>query len=92
MPRGHARDPRGIGIGRGRAARITRVPSGHPEGYLEGFATIYSEVAQAIRARRDGVPADPAVSFPTIDDGIKGMAFIEAALRSSSGGGRWEAL
>jgi len=83
---------RGTAAANADAARITRVPSGHPEGYLEGFATIYSEVAQAIRARRDGVPADPAVSFPTIDDGIKGMAFIEAALRSSSGGGRWEAL
>ncbi len=74
------------------AARVTRVPSGHPEGYLEGFATIYSEIAAAIRAARAGKNApkpDRALAFPTIDDGIKGMAFIEAAVKSSAKGGRW---
>ena len=82
---------RGTGAANADAARVTRVPSGHPEGYLEGFATLYSEIAQAIRAARDGGlgPVDAAVTFPTIDDGIRGMAFIEAALRSSSGGRRW---
>jgi predicted dehydrogenase len=73
------------------AARVTRIPSGHPEGYLEGFATIYSEIAQAIRAARGkGAPKlDAAVNFPTIVDGIKGMAFIEAAVKSSAKGGKW---
>jgi predicted dehydrogenase len=82
---------RGTGAANADAARVTRVPAGHPEGYLEGFATLYSEIAQAIRAARDGGTGrlDTAVSFPTIDDGIHGMAFIEAAIRSSSGGGRW---
>ena len=77
------------------AARVTRVPSGHPEGYLEGFATVYSEIAQAIRAARGGKgnrKLDKAVTFPTIDDGVKGMAFIEASVKSSSKGGRWVAL
>ena len=74
------------------AARVTRIPSGHPEGYLEGFATIYAEIAQAIRAVRSGTPLDPAVNFPTIADGIKGMAFIEAAVKSSAEGSRWVAL
>jgi len=79
---------RGTGAANADAARVTRIPSGHPEGYLEGFATIYGEIAQAIRAaRRDGKPMDPAAQFPTIDDGIAGVAFIEAAVASSAAGG-----
>ena len=71
------------------AARVTRMPSGHPEGYLEGFATLYGEIAQAIRAARQGGTPSADVVFPTIDDGIHGMAFIEAAVRSSAGSGSW---
>jgi predicted dehydrogenase len=74
------------------AARITRVPAGHPEGYLEGFATIYREIAAAIRARRDGGPVDAYVSFPTGEDGLRGVAFVEAAVRSNSGGAVWVEL
>jgi len=74
------------------AARVTRVPPGHPEGYLEGFATIYSEVARAIKARRAGKKPDKAVTFPGIADGVAGMAFIEACLKSSSRNGRWTRL
>ncbi len=74
------------------AGRVTRIPSGHPEGYLEAFATIYTEAAAAIRAARDGTRLDPAVTFPTIDDGVKGVAFIEAAVRSSAKGGAWTKL
>ena len=62
------------------AERATRVPPGHPEGYLEGFATIYSEVALAIKAARTGKKPPKGVHFPTIDDGVKGIAFIEAAV------------
>jgi hypothetical protein len=65
------------------------VPSGHPEGYLEGFANIYTEVARAIRAARAGKPLDPAVTFPTVEDGLLGMQFIEAAVKSSAKGGVW---
>ena len=85
---------RGTAAANADAARVTRIPAGHPEGYLEGFATIYSEIAQAIRAARgkEGTMAlDPAVNFPTIADGVKGMAFIEAAVKSSAEGGRWVA-
>jgi len=74
------------------AARVTRVPPGHPEGYLEGFATIYSEVARAIKARRAGRKPDKHVTFPGIADGVAGMAFIEACLKSSSRNGRWTRL
>jgi predicted dehydrogenase len=71
------------------AARVTRVPAGHPEGYLEGFANIYSEVALAIKAARSGKKPPKGVHFPTIEDGVKGLAFIEAAVKSSKANGRW---
>jgi predicted dehydrogenase len=71
------------------AARVTRVPSGHPEGYLEGFANIYAEVARAIRAARAGKKPDPAVMFPTVEDGLKGMEFVEAAVKSNARGCVW---
>jgi predicted dehydrogenase len=71
------------------AARLTRIPSGHPEGYLEGFANIYTEAAHAIRALDAGRPIPPEVYFPTLDEGIKGMAFIEAAVRSAAAGATW---
>jgi predicted dehydrogenase len=74
------------------AARVTRIPSGHPEGYFEGFATIYREVAEAIRAARQGSAPDAAVIFPTGDDGARGVAFIEAVVRSSGAGGTWTNL
>ena len=84
---------RGTAAANADAARVSRIPAGHPEGYLEGFATIYTEIARAIRAARGQRSAlDPAVNFPTIADGIEGMAFIEAAVRSSAKGGRWVAL
>ena len=74
------------------AARVTRVPPGHPEGYLEGFANIYSEVARAIKARRSGKKPDKDVAFPGIADGIAGMAFIEACVKSSAKNGKWTKL
>lgn len=78
------------GAGAGAAAqRVTRIPSGHPEGYLEAFATIYSEAAAAIHAARTGAPVDPAVTYPTIDDGVKGVAFVEACVASSKKNGAW---
>jgi len=78
------------GAGSGaEAARLTRVPPGHPEGYLEGFANIYAEVARAIRAARDGRKSDKDVIFPTVEDGLKGMEFVEAAVKSSAKGGKW---
>ena len=82
------------GPGAGAAAtRVTRIPGGHPEGYLEAFATLYSEVAQHLRAARPGGPeADPAAQFPGVADGLRGLLFIEAAVASSRRGGRWVQL
>ena len=78
------------GAGSGpEAARVTRVPSGHPEGYLEGFANIYAEVALALKAARVGRKPAKDVQFPGIADGVAGMAFIEACVKSSSKNGKW---
>ena len=74
------------------AARVTRIPAGHPEGYIEGFANIYSEIAEAIFAYRDGGTVDSHVSFPTGLDGEMGIVFIDAAVRSSAAGGSWVEL
>jgi len=74
------------------AARVTRTPGGHPEGYLEGFANIYSEVALAIKAARAGKKPPAECDFPTIVDGVKGVAFVEAAVQSSKANGAWVKL
>jgi predicted dehydrogenase len=72
------------------AARASRIVAGHPEGFHEGFATIYADAAEAIAARRSGTPVDPlALHFPTAQDGVMGIAFVEAALASSAAGGTW---
>jgi predicted dehydrogenase len=74
------------------AARVSRVPGGHPEGYLEGFANIYAEAARAIRAARRGEKPDTDVLFPTVADGVKGVAFIEACVASNAAGSVWIGL
>ena len=74
------------------AARVSRTPGGHPEGYLEGFANIYSEVALAIKAAREGKKPPAECDFPTIVDGVKGVAFVEATVKSSKANGAWVKL
>ena len=74
------------------AARMTRIPSGHPEGYLEGFANIYAEAARAIIARREGIALDSAVVFPGLKEGLEGVAFVDACVRSSKRNGAWVSL
>ncbi len=81
------------GPGSGEAAgRLTRIPAGHPEGYLEGFANIYAEAARAIIARRDGTALDPATTFPGLKEGLEGVAFVDACVRSSRRNGAWTGL
>ncbi len=74
------------------AARMCRIPPGHPEGYLEGFANIYSEAAIAIEAHRTGAPVPPEVQFPTVQDGLEGVQFVDACVRSSKRDGAWVGL
>ena len=79
------------GSGSGAAAgHATRIPAGHPEGYLEGFAQIYRDVAEQIQARWQGRAPDPlACIVPTVEDGARGMKFIESVVESSRAEGRW---
>ena len=75
------------------ARRSSRIVAGHPEGFHEGFANLYSDAAEAIAARRAGVEPDPlALSFPTASDGAAGLAFVEAAITSSTNDGTWTTL
>ena len=74
------------------AAAVSRIPAGHPEGYLEGFATIYAAAAELIHASDAGQPPPDGLALPTLADGIDGLAFIEACVASSQNDGAWTAL
>ena len=72
------------------AAHASRIPPGHPEGYLEGFANIYADAAELLWARLEAREPHPATALlPTVTDGVKGVKFIEAVVESSRHGGRW---
>ncbi|MFN3825069.1 MAG: Gfo/Idh/MocA family protein [Pseudorhodobacter sp.] len=71
------------------AAQMTRIPAGHPEGFLEAFANLYSEAAVAIRAHRAGKAPPDGVIFPTLADGVEGMAFVDACVRSARRNSAW---
>ena len=75
------------------AAKVTRVPAGHVEGYLEAFANIYAGCAELITAKLEGREPDPAARLvPTVEDGARGVKFITAAIESGSRGGVWTDL
>jgi hypothetical protein len=66
-----------------QAQMHTRIPAGHPEGYLEAFANIYRDVAYCIQARIAGENIDPVyLDFPGVDEGVRGMEFIDAVVKS----------
>ena len=71
------------------AKKVTRIPCGHPEGYLEAFANIYLEAFRAIAAEVEGKPQPKDLDFPTIEDGVIGMTFIETAVKSGKAGAKW---
>ena len=70
------------------AGMNVRIPGGHPEGYLEAFATLYSQFAQVIRGEGD----DVAPLLPSLADGVEGMEFIMASVASSKADGKWTRL
>jgi len=75
------------------AAAASRTPPSHPEGYLEAFANIYKNFANHIRAFESGTtPDEVSLDYPKIEDGIRGMAFIEAVVASSKGNAAWTRL
>jgi predicted dehydrogenase len=74
------------------AARASRIVAGHPEGFHEGFANLYSDAAEAIAARRSGQQADPlALHFPDSLDGLLGVRFVHSVIQSSQANGAWTA-
>ena len=84
-------------IGRGdvglppEIVRLSRTPRGHPEGLLEAFANLYRETAEAIHARNCGAPL-VHTNFPTIEDSVESMRFIEACIASHAANGVWTVL
>jgi predicted dehydrogenase len=74
------------------AARGIRIPQGHPEGYLEGFATIYSDIAEVLQAKREGKTAAIASWIPGIETGVEGLRFISAVIASAEADSRWTEL
>jgi predicted dehydrogenase len=75
------------------AAEATRIPTGHPEGYLEAFANIYVGFAEALRRYLDGNPMKTEeYNFPTVYDGLRGMRFIYAAVESAENNSTWVAM
>jgi hypothetical protein len=74
------------------SARASRIVAGHPEGFHESFANVYSDAAEAIAARRAGVAVDPmALYFPNSLDGLMGVRFVDAVIQSSKNNGTWTA-
>ena len=75
------------------AARSSRIVAGHPEGFHEAFANLYTDAADAIAARRAGQVPDPlSLFFPNAHDGLQGLRFVTAAMASSANQGAWTAL
>ena len=71
----------------------TRIPGGHPEGYLEAFANIYRNFAYCVRARLEGKEPDPVyMDFPSVQDGVRGMKFIEKVIASGKSKSKWVAM
>jgi predicted dehydrogenase len=84
---------RGSSAAGGSANAITRIPGGHPEGFLEAFANLYRDFADQIQARKNQqAPSNSASLVPTVTDGLKGVEFVEKAVTSSTNGGVWQSL
>jgi hypothetical protein len=76
-----------------QANAATRLPAGHPEGYLEAFAQIYTDAAELIRAHAEGrAPEGSAYLAPGIAEGVRGVMFIAAAIASNNNGSAWTNL
>jgi len=71
------------------ASNVTRIPPGHPEGYLEGFANIYTDIANAITDKINNNFEETKYNFPTVKDGLEGIQFIERSIASSSSDSSW---
>ena len=82
----------GVGDLSTAAQRHTRLPAGHPEGFIEAFANLYRNYALTLQARLQGAEPPEALDFPTVDDGVRGMAFISACVASARSDRKWHRL
>jgi len=72
------------------AKHNTRVPSGHPEGYLEAFANLYRNFALCVKAKMSGTEPQPEwLDFPGVEDGVRGMTFVEKVIESGKSDEKW---
>lgn len=71
------------------AAKYGRLPSGHTEGWLESMANLYRSFCQCLNAKKEGIFVPEMIDYPTVDDGVEGVRFVEACLASSEAGGIW---
>ncbi|MCI4666704.1 MAG: Gfo/Idh/MocA family oxidoreductase [Bacteroidia bacterium] len=83
----------GVGELSAEAQHATRIPAGHPEGYLEAFANIYTNFARALRSSLKGeTPSELDLDFPDVHDGLRGMAFVEAVVAASQEPAKWYSI
>ena len=83
----------GVGDLYAASSAHTRIPAGHPEGYLEAFANIYRNFAKCVQARIDGVTVDPVYDdFPRVQDGLRGMQFIYKVIESGKSDQKWVSM
>ena len=82
----------GVGDLSAAAQRHTRLPAGHPEGFIEAFANLYRNYALTLQARWEGLDPPGGIDFPTVDDGVRGMAFITACVASARSDRKWLGL
>lgn len=82
----------GVGDLSAAAQRHTRLPAGHPEGFIEAFANLYRNYALTLQARWEGIDPPDGIDFPTVDDGVRGMAFITACVASAGSDRKWLGL
>ncbi len=81
----------GAGYNSSFAAHNTRVPAGHPEGFLEAFANLYRNFALTVRAKKNGEqPKEEWLDFPSVNEGIRGMAFVENMVESGQSDLKWK--
>jgi hypothetical protein len=75
------------------AARGTRLPSGHPEAMLEAIANIYNNFGDTIHAvNNNEEPSELILDFPNVDDGIRGMKFIDAVIKNNTNNEKWTSI
>jgi predicted dehydrogenase len=84
---------RGYGYVTGRAAALSRIPAGHPEGYFEAFSNVYKTYINALRKKKNGhVLTEDDLDFPTVTDGKEGVEFVHAVVESDSNNSTWVEL